>query len=204
MRAQTLGLVGAVRAGFQEEVVSDLGLGASVGLTGWRPLGAGHCIDCPGGDDIVALGDIVVGTVGARRPLTSRSSHLGSRPISGVQHWVLLCGGVNWGWFSQTAPNGQETCKRHWTQFTCVGRSGWGPSHPLGVSVPSRPGGCLAGSPEQPGGLRVGKAAAPARPGLSGWGSGLAQDVALGPVCAPAVLGVRGWRAVCVLVTLTW
>lgn len=32
----------------------------------------------------------------------------------------------------------------------------------------------------------------------------MAQDVALGPVCAPAVLGVRGWRAVCVLVTLTW
>lgn len=47
MRAQTPGLVGAVRAGLQEEVASDLGLGASVGLVGRRPLGAGRCTDCP-------------------------------------------------------------------------------------------------------------------------------------------------------------
>ena len=104
-----------------------------------------------GGEDTAAPRDAAAGTAGARRPLTSRSSHPGARPISGVQHWVPLCGGVNWGWFSQTAPNGQETRKRHWTQFTCVGRAGWGPSCPLGVSVPSRPGGSPAGSPKQPG-----------------------------------------------------
>lgn len=174
MRAQTPGLVDAVRAGLQEEVASDLGLGASVGLVGWRPLGAGRCTDCPVPSTVVRTQQLP-GTLlwGRRAPgapslpvaltwahvlfLERSTGHFCVVVLTGVAfHRLRLMGGRPADATGPSSPAWGEQGGRHLAPWVCLC-----PAEHVGA----QPG--PSNSLDLAGGMGVGKAAPQPRPGWS-------------------------------------